>query len=865
MGGNDKRERSIIKYNGKWCWVVNAAHECGFTYVSVSSMRRRNRISWQEAFDRSLSNARKNDPYVVSDKTVRDIALEFGLSVGHLNTKVKEFSGWDEMYRVLRTQGVRELATTKRFRDEDGEMLTAREFCVKHKIYRGTFNQKMVDNPEDIAIHKLLHPVEKRDALGDESEETSEICDIDGEPYLTTDVCAMFHMSPLVLSQLIQSKGSLQCAVDFIRRCGVMENGTWVEHVYSYLLDESEYIERDGSLWTLNRYLESISVPLSSVTNRIKKGESLDGALKNRRRYTTPGESSTSITNRLRGISYVVRGVDYYTISSAAAAVPCNPGQITEYKREHSCTVQEALDYFISRREETTFEGKVYSSAKQWIEEKGLGEHYTQIVGIRQRHACSWEEALSIFKEAVRTDGTCDIRRAGGKIPTSEWLRSRGIPVTSFYKYVTASRYSVDELRRLYDEGAEVDVVTGLPKGNEVYYALAPRKSFNTTDTKATQHCTGGVSRRRVTADMLPYRKISKIGKGESLTYVVECKTCGRIIRISATEAKTFSHSEDFCKNHEYTPREPRPIGDRIYQVGSQIGLTFRLACIAAHTTPEKIDERARDYGWTRQEALSRTFAAWTANHGPWVVGDVMCNTREEVASQFDVSASTLASKCTRMGWTVQQWIDFKLGKSVSSSDMDMQFSGNYSKEATELAYKFDISRTVAADVISFRGTPEAAAAYIQRFLKLFTRVRSNWKQGESWECHINGKRLYTVEDIAQACGVGSTQVSIWHSEVCEGRTWQDIIDQHMKGQVNRHSVSMRSCFTGITEAYTGSNGTNYVFALCKTCGSVLLLPVDLCITSTHGPLCTKYKIPEGIRVPRVINRYIRGSRSGNN
>lgn len=79
-----------------------------------------------------------------------------------------------------------------------------------------------------------------------------------------------------------------------------------------------------------------------------------------------------------------------------------------------------------------------------------------------------------------------------------------------------------------------------------------------------------------------------------------------------------------------------------------------------------------------------------------------------------------------------------------------------------------------------------------------------------------------------------------------------------MTGVDSTHSLSQRSFFGAVIFAYMDSQGVEYEFAFCSECHSVLLLPFTECLHGQHGELCEKYRVPNGIRLPRKVRLAIK-------
>lgn len=436
----------------------------------------------------------------------------------------------------------------------------------------------------------------------------------------------------------------------------------------------------------------------------------------------------------------MVRGVLYTTLKDAAAAVPCNPQQITEYKREKNCTAQDALDYFVQRRDELTFEGKLWKSAKEYIESKGLD--YISVYGYRRRNKCSWEEAITAITSGktyptALPDGTgCSVQ---------EFLRYHTIPVVRFYR--TAKDLNLD--------GAGL---ANKCRMDSVLLASLKRREEEPA-CKTLSHQTN---------------------KAGELVYMVECMICGRNLKVSAEERKSFVHSDEFCSSHEYVRiRPPITYSKERYTVGDSTNLSLRAASALAHVSDVTLKRAHKDTGRPFQELLTEAYEKWNADKGPWVVHGVECHTRRQCSELLGIAETTFSYTATKLSFTTQQTIDYYLSKATSTS--------KYTEAERRFAKEVGLSPRLSTDMVKTLGSEQAVRDYIARYPKMFEgRVNSKWRDAPLWECYIGGERYYTYEDIASATGLSVVTLQGYFSERAGGETMQAVVDRVISSRTAR-------------------------------------------------------------------------------
>lgn len=440
----------------------------------------------------------------------------------------------------------------------------------------------------------------------------------------------------------------------------------------------------------------------------------------------------------LTGLS--VRGVVYDTLNAAAAAVPCSPQQITEYKREKNCTAQVALDRFVQHRDERTFEGKVWKSAKEYIESKGLD--YTPISGYHSKHKCSWEEAIAAITSGktyatALPDGTgCSVQ---------EFLHYHTIPVVRFYR--TAKDLNLD----------------GAGLANKCRADSALLESLKRRD------------------DSVEHKVLShQTNRAGELVYTIECLICGKSLRVSAEERKAFAHSDEFCSSHEYVQiKLPITHSKERYTVGDATNLSLRDASVLAHCSDKTLKREHEDTGRPLQELITEAYEKWNADKGPWTVRGVTCHTRRECSKLLGISESGFYSMQTKRGFTVQQAIDYYVARG--------QVGPKYTSAEKKFAKEVGLNPRLSTDMVKELGSEQAVRDYIARYPKLFEgRPSSQWRSAPLWECYIGGERCYTYEDIASAVGLSVQTMQGYFSDRVEGETMQMVVDRVVSSRTAR-------------------------------------------------------------------------------
>lgn len=308
--------------------------------------------------------------------------------------------------------------------------------------------------------------------------------------------------------------------------------------------------------------------------------------------------------------SVIVRGVTCGSLQEAATLIPRERNQITGYIRAHECTMQEAVDYFVKRADDLTFEGKVWNSAKEYITSRGWS--YEAVNSIRRHKGLSWKESI----ERHLNPGTSTL---------SFWLKERNIKTSRFYRVRKSRGLSVEEAQKLYETNPELFKVRTMVRKSDV-------------------------------ANQFDY--VSSTSQDNIPVHAIRCRTCGRLLSVTREEYATFQHSDEFCIAHEREPIVSRPVGEKLYTVGNKTKLTFWCAIIAAHTSEKTYQEKLAEVG-EPQLAFDALYEDWLKkDKGPWVVNGVKCKTKTAVAKQLGRSVGGLMSYVGYHNITVQEAID---------------------------------------------------------------------------------------------------------------------------------------------------------------------------------------------------------------
>lgn len=488
----------------------------------------------------------------------------------------------------------------------------------------------------------------------------------------------------------------------------------------------------------------------------------------------------------------VVRGVQYNTLGEAANAIPCNPTQLSGYKREHGCSMQEAIEYFVADRDSKTFEGRVWKSVKEYVQYKGLS--YSSVVHYRLENQCTWQEAV---EHHLKMKSSILALPDGRACTVEEFRKEFGLSGRAFYAYAKSHNMSGMDL---------------------AIECLRDKNLLESLRKKVTERS---------------YEILSKCGVGRTLKYVIKCKTCGRVIRIPADLREEFVHSEEFCKSHEYAFKSSAKPSNERYTVGGVSGLSFRAACQLAHCNQHTLRRRKEKTGRSLQDLLAEAYSDWSADSGPWDVNGQVCRTKKECARQLGVKDTTFYTLVRSKG-SVQAAIDYYSREALKSDIADNSLLYFEGKPVTAKMFcdSMGVSRGAIRDLAKKLNCTRQEA--LNRIASCFVRdgdklVRTSvqFNLAENRYIHIGPVR-WSVDRYCEINGLNDQAVL---GRMYSGKSAdQSLVDVYPESVYHRNAGS--PVVKGI---FMRRDGVALYLITCDVCGRDLLLTREEYLSHQHA------------------------------
>lgn len=407
-------------------------------------------------------------------------------------------------------------------------------------------------------------------------------------------------------------------------------------------------------------------------------------------------------------VSLIVRGVEYDSKGEAAIAIPCTPQQITEYKRIHNCTMKEAADYFVMTRDNNTFGGKLFSSAKEYVMSRGA--NYNKVQKLKTCLNCGWEEAVDKSLQDREYSATLP---DGSNCTVDQFLRFWNIKISRFYNAAKELGYSTSEMCAKINKNESY-------RESLIYQGAVNLKQFgHYTNSEGQMFC-------RVT-----------------------CLECGRNLTVTRQEKFDFVHYEEFCLSHKVDRIKKSADGVPTYSVGDKIDVCLRDASVEAHCKDSTIRRVHQETGVPIQELLTKSYNEWLENRPPFNVDGKMCNTKSEVAKELHISIIHMYDLIKNHN-NVQETIDYVLRRRLEKEEQKSE------------KFRIDvISDNTLKILLRELGTNDAVLEFVHKYPDLFVGSLSPcWMMAPKYDCLIDGKRYYTLNSISAALSIERHVVS---------------------------------------------------------------------------------------------------------